>query len=126
MVESENLRVGNALFNGKVVSISEDEVIVNDGYQNWKQSKMVDGFDPIHLTEEMLLNRLGFIEVKAKSGVQSAYKKDGVRIEFSNSGNFYYKNKPLPYLHLLQNLYYFSELKGELKIKDRLWKRKQK
>ncbi len=59
------------------------------------------------------LIKLGFKEVKAKSGIQAAYKIGGIRIELSNSGNFYWKNKSVRFIHTIQNIYFFNQLTGE-------------
>lgn len=68
---------------------------------------------PIQLTEEILVNWCGAKEVMAKRGVLKEFVLKTVRIEMSNSGNFYYKNSKtdLQYLHRLQNL--FHSLRNE-------------
>jgi hypothetical protein len=64
-------------------------------------------FEPIQLTEEWLL-RFGAKELKPKRGFLKDFVLKTVRIELSNSGNFYYKNSGfiLESVHQLQNLYF--------------------
>lgn len=92
MIDPTELRIGNS------VSINDIEVTVNHIMGD------EDYFDPIILTKEYLL-RFGFQEVKPRVGVHNAFAKNGIRINQSNSNNFYYKNRYL-YVHQLQNLYY--------------------
>ena len=63
--------------------------------------------EPIQLTEEWLL-KFGAKELNAKRGVLKEFVLKTVRIEMSNSGNFYYKNSKLilESVHQLQNLYF--------------------
>ena len=78
----------------------------------------IENLVPIELTIGSLI-KFGFKEVKARGGISSAYKLDGIRIECSNSSNLYWKNKSVPYIHLLQNIYYFNTLTGEdLKLRS--------
>jgi len=97
--------------NGKGV-VSQVWLLARDSVNGMDANQVHFPFKPIPLTTYLLEN-VGFKEVKAKSGIQKAYKKSGIRIELSNSGNFYYKNKSILYFHQLQNLYYFTELSGE-------------
>ncbi len=64
-------------------------------------------YEAIPLTEEKLLE-LGAKELKPKRGVLKEFVLKTVRIEMSNSGNFYYKNSKLilQSIHQLQNLYF--------------------
>ena len=114
MIKANELRIGNELINGTVVSLSKDDVIVNDGYQNWKQSRLTDGFEPYPLTEEWLV-KFGFVKRPNSSMVQfwsidtfNLYHEfyNGDYIELSN----YYLEKgsckQLEYVHQLQNLYF--------------------
>jgi hypothetical protein len=70
------------------------------------------GIEPIPLTEEKLIE-LGAKELTPKRGVLKEFVLKTVRIEMSNSGNFYYKNSKLilESFHQLQNL--FFSLKGK-------------
>jgi len=122
MITVSELRVGNLVLNedGIIheihgidsISITSRKPNIAEPFENAHIHRYV----PVSLTEERLVN-FGFVKVKAISGVICAYKKGGIRINISNSGNFYWKNKPVPYVHLLQNIYYFNELTGEeLKI----------
>lgn len=119
MIQANELRIGNELFNGKVVSLPDGDVIVNDGYQDWKQSKLVDGFTPIPLTEEILL-KCGFEYVKeimAYACEKHCYFfiENGL-IEFhpfcTNDSDCFLRIK---HLHQLQNLY-FALANEELSI----------
>lgn len=69
-------------------------------------TEYVDYLKPIKLTEDWLL-RFGFKEVKPRSGVQKSFIKNGIRINLSNSGNFYFKELPVK-VHTLQNIFYFN------------------
>jgi hypothetical protein len=64
-------------------------------------------YNPIPLTEEWLL-KFGAKELNAKRDVLKEFVLKTVRIEMSNSGNFYYKNSKLilESVHQLQNLYF--------------------
>jgi hypothetical protein len=107
-MESTDLRVGN-LYIG--CSRGETQIVTGETIKQ-RESGELSCMKPMPLTEKRL-DLLGFKEVKAKAGVQRAWKRGGVRVELSNSGNFYWKNKPMPYVHLLQNVYFFNELSGE-------------
>lgn len=65
---------------------------------------------PIYLSVDYL-KLVGFKEVKARSGIAAAYKKGSIRINQSNSGNFYFGKTSIPYVHRLENLYY--DIEGE-------------
>lgn len=113
-MDVRELRMGNFVQN---YYIKRPYRIDADGIKHCDElNKMTEfqnsSYTPIPLTEEWLID-FGFKEVKPKEGVLMAFKKDSIRIEISHSGNFYYKNKSLPYVHLLQNVYYFNELTGE-------------
>jgi len=76
-------------------------VVDSEIYRNVRPSYII----PISLNEQILL-KAGFQEVNPRRGTQKAFKFKGVRIEMSNSGNFYYKGNPKPYVHKIQNLVY--------------------
>lgn len=111
------LRIGNQLLGGKVVSINSDSFTVNDGYQNWTSSIMTTKWineQPIPLTEELLL-RCGFeltntkrkqyfkwVNRGRKLRVLRGIKRVGYRF-FATSEGFYFDCQ---YLHQLQNLYW--------------------
>ncbi len=116
-----DLRIGNwynsVKFNQPVkceLSDLRELYIMSDGAYN--DPPIDEMFEPLPLTEEWLI-KFGFEKVKAKSGIQSAYKKHGIRIEISNSGNTYYKSISNPYVHQLQDLYLALKRK-ELIIKS--------
>jgi hypothetical protein len=75
-------------------------------------------YQPIPLTEEWLL-KFGAKELNAKRGVLKEFVLKTVRIELSDSGNFYYKNSKLilESAHQLQNLY-FALTNKELTFKS--------
>jgi hypothetical protein len=97
------LRIGNKFYlpNGEIGTISYHEIrllIVAMEKPN---------YNPIPLTEEWLL-KFGAKELNAKRGILKEFVLKTVRIEMSNSGNFYYKNSKLilESVHQLQNLYF--------------------
>lgn len=96
-MEANELRMFNAIKRfGQIVYVNEhtfEDVKINNG-----------SYSPIELTEDWLLKRMGFKEVKPKAGIQKAFLYKGIRIEMSNSGNFYYKGVPKNKVHLIQNL----------------------
>ena len=105
-MEASEMRVGNFVLNVM------NQIITVD----WGQIKYAKDFKPIPLSEVWLI-KFRFKGVPHKKGVQAAYKKGSVRINISNSGNCYYKNKYVYYVHKLQNLYYELENK-ELTLKE--------
>lgn len=52
------------------------------------------------------LERLGAEHVNSKSGLIASYKLAGIKFDVSNSGNVYHSqsNKPIHFVHRLQNL----------------------
>jgi hypothetical protein len=84
-----------------LISMNEKENYVVPLY-----SQLIEFIEPIPLTEERLLSKYKFKEVAHRRGIQASYKKDGVRINVSNSGNCYYGSKLIPYVHNLENLYF--------------------
>lgn len=124
-MEIKELRIGNYIYGMlekeeggtidllcKVMGIDETSSL-GDGWHflveglHSEEVSFYDDFKPIQLTEEVLL-KCGAKEVKAKRGVLKEFVLKTVRIEMSNSGNFYYKHSKtdLQYLHRLQNLYH--------------------
>ena len=99
-MKANELRIGNLVIDGHDI----EEV-------NYRMIKMLvekeAEFDPIPLTEEWLL-KVGAKELNAKRDVLKEFVLKTVRIEMSNSGNFYYKNSKLilESVHQLQNLYF--------------------
>lgn len=107
-MEVRELRAGVLVYRCSEIVICNPEYILEcESYP--------DKFEPIPLNEERLLN-FGFIKVKPRSGVRSAYINNGIRIEKSNSGLFYYKGNLIK-VHQLQNLY-FALTGKELSLKD--------
>jgi hypothetical protein len=96
-LEPKDLRIGtNVMVGNAVVTVNKTiiEGVLNGLYK-------VKGI-PL---SESILKEFGFEKVKPRRGIQAAFLKDGVRINLSNSGNFYYKERHL-YLHELQTLYW--------------------
>lgn len=122
-MDARELRIGNILFNGNVCEITEDDVSVFDGYQKWKQSRMREGFEPIPITEQWLIN-FGF-EITYSSKFRLKFdhnSKHEFGFDFSHTPNksmegfrFYGKYIKIKYVHQLQNLY-FSLTNEELKL----------
>lgn len=105
-MKTSQLKLGNIVFhNGSVKKI--------DGIQpRWVWVDTMDSvpdeeLEQIPLTEEWLL-KFGAKELKPKRGVLKEFVLKTVRIEFSNSHNFYYKNSKviISSVHQLQNLFY--------------------
>lgn len=120
-MKPEELRLGNLI---TVAHESNIPVIkINSFYESgivekYGKSHKFSLLLPIELTEEWLM-KFGFEKANPRAGIAAAYKKGGIRISISNSGNFYWKNKPIYCVHILQNVYYFNELTGEeLKTKE--------
>lgn len=120
-MKAEELRIGNELVNGTVVSLPDGDIIINDGYQDWKQSKMVDRFEPIPLTEDWLL-KFGWYKHEL---IEGSFRKEGKPYDqFQISWrkgilNYYiswHQLVPLKHVHQLQNLY-FALTGEELEIK---------
>jgi hypothetical protein len=63
---------------------------------------------PIRTTKARL-NKLGFVDVEPRAGIQKAFKKRGVRINQSNTGHFYFNNRIVNEFHILQNIYRLIE-----------------
>jgi hypothetical protein len=118
-MNTQDFRIGNKVFyEGKVQEISSLHSDNTLRLRENKESKChgcykVNRIEPIQLTEEILVNWCGAKEVMAKRGILKEFVLKTVRIEMSNSGNFYYKNSKtdLQYLHRLQNL--FHSLRNE-------------
>lgn len=109
-MKAEELRIRNWVLDNRgcyvqVYSITSE--INNDD--------MSDLYKPITLTEEILV-KFGAKRVKPRTGIQKAFMLGSIRINLSNSGNFYYKNNVYNAVHEIQNLYYCIE-KEELTIK---------
>lgn len=96
----------------KVVGIKEDLSTLYDEQTPWDSGfgQFIKYLAPIYLSVDYLVS-VGFKEVKARSGVAAAYKKGSIRINQSNSGNFYFGKTSIPYVHKLENLYY--DIEGE-------------
>jgi hypothetical protein len=93
-------------------------VIQEGNYQNSYDTE-TKVFEPIRLTEDVLTKKFQFIKKGiSKKSFCPIFSLNGINLEQSNSGNFYYRKKPILYVHKLQNLYY--ELKDEeLKLKSK-------
>ena len=75
--------------------------------------------NPIPLTEEWLI-QFGFEWLRPKKGTLGVYSNGKAKVCLSNGGNVYtMRGKSLPYVHTLQNWYYYDQLTGEeLKTKE--------
>ena len=110
-IKKNELRIGNIVsWNGEIAVISQ--LLERDISFKCGEECLYEDIKPIQLTKEVLL-RCGAKEVQAKRGVLKEFVLKTVRIEMSNSGNFYYKHSKtdLQYLHRLQNL--FHSLRNE-------------
>lgn len=110
-MKATELRISNLLLYNSDFNSGEqwDVVDVNIETLSWalsNQEQFNRVHKPIRLTEDWLL-RFGFEEVKPRSGVQKSFIKNGIRINLSNSGNFYFKELPVK-VHTLQNIFYFN------------------
>lgn len=96
----------------KVVGIKEDLSTLYDEQTPWDSGfgQFIKFLAPVYLSLDYL-KLVGFKEVKARSGIASAYKKGSIRINVSNSANFYFRKTLIPYVHRLENLYY--DIEGE-------------
>jgi len=110
-MEKAELRIGNFICselktNYAVLGINDSDsglqVKTENGNKFTYKATHASG---IYITKAMLLS-LGFKRTKPRSGISEAFVLLGIRIEISNSGNFYYKGTPIPYIHKLQNLFY--------------------
>jgi hypothetical protein len=116
-MEAKELRIGNLIYDtrGKV-----NEVNLNALDYMFEES--LHQCKPIYLNREWLI-KFGFKELPQKAvrrGVLTEFVNHGVRIEVSNSNNFYYKNRKslmIVNVHTLQNLY-FALTREELTIKE--------
>jgi len=118
MIKVSELRIGNLLRDKvtktelRVIKLTEQDIVTHVIDRSMFPLQDGWGIEPIPLTEEKLIE-LGAKELKPKRGVLKEFVLKTVRIEMSNSGNFYYKNSKLilESFHQLQNL--FFSLKGK-------------
>jgi len=130
MVNANELRIGNLLyfnpnlFEGQKNKIVEIETINKDFVTDTINKNTVIGgyenYQPILLDEEWLF-KFGFEKTETlRKGVLREYLKKKIRVEMSNSGNFYLKNSlnlktrntlQIKEVHQLQNLYLFTNCK---------------
>ena len=127
-MKATDLRIGNYVIFKSIQMVTLNQ---NGKYENYEEphqlhqiqissndfeyiEKGQSEYRPIPLTEEWLL-KFGAKELKPKRGFLKDFVLKTVRIELSNSGNFYYKNSGfiLESVHQLQNLY-FSLTRKEL------------
>ena len=118
-MEAKGLRIGNLVILNNPKYRKEDTGIVhvidqikNDSVTIFRLDKLPYSFcygqfinfiEPIPLTEDWLV-KFGALQVKPRSGVNKTFKLYGVRIEMSNSGNFYHKGISKNSVHSIQNL----------------------
>ncbi len=123
-MKANELRIGNLVEYHIEDELDERkewwEVITIDSEDiNWLEKEDPESIDykPIPLTEEWLL-KFGAKRLNPKRGILKEFVLKTVRIEMSNSGNFYYKNSKLVLesIQQLQNLY-FALTGTELEIK---------
>lgn len=102
MIRLNEIRIGNWLkgANGENHRIDEEGMTTLIHHANLTLTHQT----PILLTDKILTDA-GFKSVKPRDGVCGAYLKDGIRIERSNSGNYYFKGVPTR-VHELQNIYF--------------------
>jgi hypothetical protein len=118
MIKVSELRIGNLLRDKvtktelRVIKLTEQDIVTHVIDRSMFPLQDGWGIEPIPLTEEKLIE-LGAKELTPKRGVLKEFVLKTVRIEMSNSGNFYYKNSKLilESFHQLQNL--FFSLKGK-------------
>lgn len=104
-MKNTELRIGNLLYNGTVVGLTDHDITVYDGYTNWKSDKME--FEPIPLDEEWLIkmgleNRYGNTYFAGKLKFTYELNELSQFVRFHYSGKVVY----LQYVHQFQNLYY--------------------
>jgi len=113
-IDAGELRIGNYLYG--VIAPRIVKSITKDYYTDeYDNSTLIRDAKPIPLTEDILLKWCKAIQVKPIKGIQKAFKLGSIRINMSNSGNFYYKKNVYNTLHQIQNLYYAIE-QEELQI----------
>lgn len=112
MIQISELRIGNYM---QICDLPIEQITL----ETFKTLELVPAtiraFNGVPTTEEWLL-KFGFKLAKPKRGMQKSFKKNNLRINMSNSGNFYHGNKLKSYIHKIQNLYYELE-DEELTIK---------
>lgn len=104
MIRANELRIGNYVWiDLNLPSLDTHKIQAKDILDIYNGVTV----EPIPLTEEWLL-KFGSKELKAKRGVLKEYVLKTVRLELSNSHNFYYKNSKviITSVHQLQNLYF--------------------
>lgn len=74
---------------------------------------ILKSIEPIQLTKDWII-KFGFEKIRNKPGTQGVYSNGKFNVFLSNSGNVYTsRGKLMPYVHTLQNVYYFTLLTGE-------------
>jgi len=118
-MKNTELRIGNYVQTDKgieqVLSVygKEDRIgIETKSYVYYP----IENVKAVRLTQEMLIDA-GFEKSKPRSGVFCAFVKEGIRINMSNSLNFYYHRwNTIDSLHELQNFWH-GIFKVDLTIK---------
>jgi len=123
MIKPNELRIGNLVYNihnKQIIRIRQLRIEIVEVFHTNKLTGFLpfEDIEPIPLTEEIILE-CGFerkIHGRHEKSLRS-YKKNGNTFNVSHSGIMYYglKQKPVLYLHELQNLY-FALTNQELKI----------
>lgn len=107
------LRIGNIVWHvllaeSMVAEIRRDGITLcsptNPDHIEFVTDDKLNRIEPFPITDKKLID-LGFKEVRPRAGVAQAFVRNGVRVNKSNSGNFYHNQRHL-YLHDLQNLFY--------------------
>lgn len=132
MIKPEDLRIGNLVFHdgdiNEIKGVFTEFTMRKDSEGRYHETMYMvqlknlldytsEEINAIPLTEEWLF-KFGAKELKAKRGILKEYVLKTVRIEFSNSHNFYYKNSKviISSVHQLQNLF-FALTGKELEVK---------
>lgn len=118
MIEQRELRIGNQVIHaltGKkltVVEIRRRHVSVEYKSEGKLRTSLVDyhNIQSVTIIQDRLISE-GFQYVKPRKGIYFALKRGGMRIEVSNSGNYYFKKRVLTGMHQVQNIYF--ELTGK-------------
>ena len=115
-MKSNELRIGNWVYWDGEMIINAHNIAEIDYFQRAGNPLDVKG---IPLTEEWLI-RFGFEYLRPKKGTLGVYSNGKAKVCLSNGGNVYtMRGKSLPYVHTLQNWYYYDQLTSEeLKTKE--------
>jgi len=114
MIQPNELRIGNNIFNGVIVAVNEDHFIFNDGYSNWSSKRFnSEVLAPIPITPE-ILERLGFVQNQTHKRYwhieKFRYNTTKMLLDIDtghrNGEGIGWMCVKIQYLHQLQNLFY--------------------